>query len=92
MIFGDLDSTRVTFFTKWLDSSQSHFYKISEALMYKPSLFAHKEKGSSCFSNDQDGAIVLFRLFSRVMLHFEDQVFPSIAGEDLRLCFSLKGH
>jgi len=34
--------------------SQSHFYKISEPLMDKPSLFAHKEMSIFCFSDNQD--------------------------------------
>jgi len=71
-IFGDSDSTRVklkkwwfessrvTFFTEWLDSShindssQSHFYKISEPLTEKPRSFAHKEMNISFFNDDQD--------------------------------------
>jgi len=56
--------------------------------MDKPSLCAHKEMSISCFSDDQ-----VWRKFSvltnRVMLHFKDQVFPTITEVDLRLCFSL---
>ena len=49
-------STRVTFFTEWLDSShsQSHFYKISEFLIDKATSCALKEMSIFCFSNDQD--------------------------------------
>jgi len=47
-------STRVRFFTEWLDSSQSHFYKISEFLIDKPSSFTHKEISIFCFGDDQD--------------------------------------
>jgi len=36
------------------DSSQSHFYKISEFLVDKPSSFAHKEMSICCISDDQD--------------------------------------
>jgi len=36
------------------DSSQRHFYKISEFLKDKPSSFAHKEMRIFCFSDDQD--------------------------------------
>jgi len=36
------------------DSSQSHFYKIDEFLMDKPSSFAHKQMRIFCFSDDQD--------------------------------------
>ena len=36
------------------DSSQGHIYKISEFLMDKPTLFAHKEMSIFCFSDDQD--------------------------------------
>jgi len=46
--FSQNDSTRVTV----NDSSQSHFYKISEFLMGKPSSFAHKEMRIFCFSDD----------------------------------------
>jgi len=48
--FSQNDSSRVTI----NDSSQSHFYKISEPLTDKPSLFAHKEMNIFCFSNGQD--------------------------------------
>jgi len=48
--FSQNDSTRVTV----NHSSQSHFYKISEFLMDKPSSFAHKEMRIFCFSDDQD--------------------------------------
>ena len=53
-IFGD--SSRVTFFTKWLDSShnqwdssQSHFYKISKHLIDKPSAFAQCTQRNELF-------------------------------------------
>jgi len=36
------------------DLSQSHFYKISEFLMDKPSSFVHEEMSTFCFSDDQD--------------------------------------
>jgi len=36
------------------DSSQSHFYKIFEFLMDKPSSFARKDMSIFCFSDDQD--------------------------------------
>ena len=36
------------------DSSQSHFCKISEFLMNKPSSFAQKEMRIFCFNDDQD--------------------------------------
>ena len=61
--FSQNDSTRVTFFTKWLDSNHSQwletrvrviFCKTSEFLIYKPSSFAHKEMSICCFSDDQD--------------------------------------
>jgi len=45
-IFGNSDSTRVTFFTEWLDSreaSQSHFCKTLKRLSGKQSRFALKE-------------------------------------------------
>ena len=74
-IFGDSDSTLVTFrkMVTRLDSShvfhrmtrlelqsmtrewsQSHFYKISEFLIDKPTSCALKEKSILCFSDDQD--------------------------------------
>ena len=37
------DSNGVTFFIEWLDSSQSHFYKISKHVTDKPSYFVRKE-------------------------------------------------
>jgi len=36
------------------DSSQSHFYKISEPVIDKPSLFAHKEMSILYFSDDEE--------------------------------------
>jgi len=36
------------------DSDQSHFYKISELLMDKPSSFAHKEIRIFCCRDDQN--------------------------------------
>ena len=69
-----LDSTRVTV----NDSSQSHFYKISEFLIDKPTSCALKEKSMFCFSDDQDWCKFSVCLSSRSMLHFKDQV-PQLA-------------
>jgi len=53
--FNDSDLTRVTLRKMVIrDSSQSHFYKISEFLMDKPSSLAHKKMRIFCFSDDQD--------------------------------------
>jgi len=46
--------TRLESYAMTRDSSQSHFYKISEPLTDKPSSFAHKEMSIFCFSDDQD--------------------------------------
>jgi len=43
------------------DSSQSHFYKISEFLMDKPSSFAYKEMRIFCFSDDPIFICIFFR-------------------------------
>jgi len=77
----------------WLDSSHvfhkmtrpeshsmTHFYKISEFLMDKPSSFAHKEMRIFCFSDDQHWGNFLFWLFSCAMLH-------TCVKAGLRLCF-----
>jgi len=48
------DSTRIESQSMTQDSSQSHFYKISEPLMGKPSSFSHKEMIIFCFSDDRD--------------------------------------
>jgi len=72
------------------DSSQIHFYKVSEFLMDKLSSFAHKEMSIFCFSDDEDWRKFLFCLSNRAMLHFKDQVSPNCIEGDLRLCFSLR--
>jgi len=46
--------TRLKLQSMTRDSSQSHFYKIFEPLIDKPSSFAHKEMSTFCFSDDQD--------------------------------------
>jgi len=48
------DSARLESQSTTPDSSQSHFYKISEPLNHTPNSFAHKEVGIFCFSDDQD--------------------------------------
>jgi len=46
------------------NTSQSHFYKIFEPLINKPSSFAHKEMKIFCFSNYQDwGKFSVFALW-----------------------------
>jgi len=97
-----LDTTRVTFFTQWLESqsltrveshsmtrdpSQSHFYKIFEILMDKPSLFAHKEMSIFASVMIKIDGNFLFCLSSRAMLHYKGQVSPTCIEGDLRLCF-----
>ena len=52
--FSQNESTRLESQSMAQDSSQSHFYKISEFLMHKPASFAHKEMSIFCFSDDQD--------------------------------------
>ena len=101
-IFGDSDSTGVMLkkMVTWLESrfshnnstrvtvnDSSHFYKISECLMDKPSSFAHKEMRNFCFSDDQDWGNFLSWLSSCGMLHFKDQVSLTCVEADLRLCF-----
>jgi len=49
-----LDSSHVFHRMTRLDSSRSHFYKISQFLMDKSISFAHKEISIFCFSDDQD--------------------------------------
>jgi len=93
--FSQNNSTRVTFFTQWLesqsmtrDSSQYYVYKISEFLMDKPSSFAHKEmRGLFGSVMIKIGRNFLFWLSGCAMLHFKDQVFPTCIVEDLKLCF-----
>jgi len=48
------DSTGLESQSMTRDSHQSHFFKISDCLMDKPSSFAHKEISISCFSDYQD--------------------------------------
>jgi len=71
------------------DSSQSHFYKISERLMDKPCLFAHKEMSIFCFSDDQGWWKFSVLMSSRAMIHLKDQVSPACTEIDLRICFHL---
>ena len=97
-IFGDSNSTRVTLremvtrldsqFSQ-NDSSQGHFYKISEAVMYKykPSSFAHKEMSNFASVIAKIGANFRFWLSGRAMLHFKDQVSSTCTEIDRRLCF-----
>ena len=63
-----LGSTRVTFFHRMTrlesqsvtrDSSQSHFYNVSEFLIDKPTSCALKEMSIFCFSDDQDWRKIL---------------------------------
>jgi len=70
---------------EWLESS--NFYKISETLMDKPSSFAHKETSIFASVIIKIGANFPFWLSSRAMLHFQDQVSPTCAEVDPRLCF-----
>ena len=48
------DSIRLESQSITRDSSQSHFYKLSEFLIDKPTSFVHKEMSIFCFSDDQD--------------------------------------
>jgi len=82
-----IDSTRVAI----NNSNESHFYKTSEPLMDKPSLFAHNEMSSFASVMIKVGANILFWFSSRVMLHFKDQAFPTCTRIDVSLCFSLRG-
>jgi len=82
--FSQNDSNRVTI----NDSSQSHFYKISEPLMDKP-IFWHKKWAFFASVLIKTDANLLFWLSRRVMLHFKDQVFPTSTEVELQLCFSL---
>jgi len=69
------------------DSSQSHFCKISEPLINKPS-FLHTKKWS--FFGPvmiQIAANFLFRLSSRVILYPKGQVFITCTEVDLRFAF-----
>jgi len=52
--FSQNDWTRLESQLMTRDSSQSHFYKISEFLMDKSDWFAQKEMSIFCFSDNQD--------------------------------------
>jgi len=69
------------------DSSQSHFYKISEFLMNKPSSFAQKKWAFFASVMIKIGANFLFCLSGHAILHFNEQVSPTCTEEDLTLCF-----
>jgi len=51
--FSQNDSNRLESQSMTRDSSQCHFYKISEILMDKLTSFAYKEMRIFCFSDDQ---------------------------------------
>jgi len=51
--FSQNDSTRLESWSMTRDSSQRHFYKISEFLIDKPTSCALKEMSIFCFSDDQ---------------------------------------
>jgi len=53
------------------DSSQSHFYKISEFLMDKSTMFAHKKSAYFASVMIKIGSNFVFCLFSGSMLHFK---------------------
>jgi len=73
--------------SQWLETRVSHFYKISEFLMDKPSSFAHKEWALFASVIIKIGGNFLFCLSSRAMLHIKGQASPTCAEGDLRLCF-----
>jgi len=68
--------TRLESQPKSRDSSESHFYKISEFLIDKPTLCALKEMSIFCFRDDQDWRKFSVFLSSRYMLNFKDQAPP----------------
>jgi len=74
--------------SRTLNSSQSHFYKISEFLMDKSSSIAHKEMSIFASVMIKIVANFLFWLSGRAMLHFKDQVSLTCTEADLRLCFN----
>ena len=85
MIFGDPDSTRFTLRTMVTrlesqsmtqDSIPSVYLQISEPLMGKPNLFAHKEMSICASVKIKIGEHFLFCLSGRVMLHFRDDHYP----------------
>jgi len=87
------------FFTEWLESSHnqwvvtrvSHFYKISEPLMDKPSWFAHKKWEFFASEMIKIGDNFLFWLSSRAVLYFKDQVSPTCTEVDLKGLLSFRG-
>ena len=81
--FSQNDSTRVTI----NDSSQSHFCKISELLIDKPSLFAYKEMIIFGPVMIKIGANFLFWLSRRVILYPKGQVFITFTEVDPRFAF-----
>jgi len=70
--------TRLESQSKTGDSSQSHFYKISEFLIDKPTSCALKEMSIFASVMIKIGANFLFCLASRSMPHFKDQA-PQLA-------------
>jgi len=69
------------------DSTQSHFYKISEFLMDKTTSFAHKEMSNFASVMIKICGNFLFCLTSRALVHFKDQTSPTCIEGDLRLWF-----
>ena len=76
--FSQNDSIRVESMSMTQNSSQSHFYKISEFLMDKPSSFVHKEMSIFASVMIKIGGNFLFCLSSRAMLHSRI-AFPQLA-------------
>ena len=90
------DSTRVTFFTKWLDSSHSQWLATRVRVIFTISLSSwwtnpvrlHTKKWAFYASvMIKIGANFLFCLSSCGMLYFKDEVFLPCLEVDLRLCF-----
>jgi len=59
--------------------------------MDKSSLFSHKEFSFFASEVIKIGANFCFDFLDVQCFFFEDQLFPSYAEVDLRLCFSLRG-
>jgi len=95
-IIGDWKSTRVMFFTEWLDSSHIQWLESRARVILTKCLSSwwtnpvrlHTKKWAVFASMMiKIGGNFLFCLSSRTMLHFMDQVSPTWIEGELRFCF-----
>ena len=73
------------------DSSQSHFWKISEPLIDKPSLFACKEMIIFCSSNDQNLCKFSLLTFKSCYTISKGSSIHNLHRGRPEICFSLRG-